>query len=71
LSYGLWAFQNLGDDEFRQLRTVSFLTGLLRYGILVSTGRGELPEHELFQDRVLVIAGLSWAASVGASLYLA
>ncbi|MDX6258515.1 MAG: decaprenyl-phosphate phosphoribosyltransferase, partial [Kribbellaceae bacterium] len=35
LSYGLWAFQYLGEDVFRQLLTVSFLpflTGLLRYG---------------------------------------
>lgn len=74
LSYGLWAFQYLGDDVFRQLLTVSFLpflTGLLRYGFLVSTGRGELPEHELFRDRVLLIAGLFWAALVGAGLYLA
>jgi decaprenyl-phosphate phosphoribosyltransferase len=74
LSYGLWAFQYLGDDVFRQLLTVSFLpflTGLLRYGFLVSTGRGELPEHELFRDRVLIVAGLSWAALVGIGLYLA
>ncbi|MEV6413600.1 decaprenyl-phosphate phosphoribosyltransferase [Kribbella sp. NPDC051718] len=74
LSYGLWAFQYLGDDVYRQLLTVSFLpflTGLLRYGFLVSTGRGELPEHELFRDRVLVIAGVSWAALVGIGVYLA
>jgi decaprenyl-phosphate phosphoribosyltransferase len=74
MSYGLWAFQYLGDDVYRQLLTVSFLpflTGLLRYGLLVSAGRGELPEHELFRDRVLVIAGLSWACLVGVGLYLA
>jgi decaprenyl-phosphate phosphoribosyltransferase len=74
MSYGLWAFQYLGDDVFRQLLVVSFLpflTCLLRYGLLVSTGRGELPEYELFRDRVLVVAGLCWAALVGAGLYLA
>ncbi|TDO51766.1 decaprenyl-phosphate phosphoribosyltransferase [Kribbella sp. VKM Ac-2527] len=74
LSYGLWAFQYLGDDVIRQLLTVSFLpflTGLLRYGLLVSTGRGELPEHEIFRDRVLLLAGLLWAVLVGAGLYLA
>ncbi|GAA3584875.1 decaprenyl-phosphate phosphoribosyltransferase [Kribbella ginsengisoli] len=74
LSYGLWAFQYLGDDVYRQLLTVSFLpflTALLRYGFLVSTGRGELPEHELFRDRVLLVAGLSWAALLGVGLYLA
>jgi decaprenyl-phosphate phosphoribosyltransferase len=74
LSYGLWAFQYLGDDVYRQLLTVSFLpflTGLLRYGFLVSTGRGELPEHELFRDRVLMLAAVSWVGLVGAGLYLA
>jgi decaprenyl-phosphate phosphoribosyltransferase len=74
MSYGLWAFQYLGADVVRQLLTVSFvpfLTGLLRYGLLVSNGRGEMPEHEIFRDRVLLIAGLAWALLVGAGLYLA
>ncbi|MDX6247350.1 MAG: decaprenyl-phosphate phosphoribosyltransferase [Kribbellaceae bacterium] len=74
ISYGLWAFQYLGHDVFRELLAVSFLpflTGLLRYGLLVSSGRGELPEHEIFRDRVLLVAGLSWALLVGAGLYLA
>lgn len=73
LSYGLWAFQYVSDDVVHQLLTLSFvpfLTALLRYGLLVSTGRGELPEHELFRDRVLLVAGLTWAALVGAGLYL-
>jgi decaprenyl-phosphate phosphoribosyltransferase len=74
MSYGLWAFQYLGHDVYRQLLTVSFLpflTGLLRYGLLVSTGSGELPEHELFRDPVLLAAGFVWALLVGAGLYLA
>jgi decaprenyl-phosphate phosphoribosyltransferase len=72
LSYGLWAFQYLGDDVIRQLLAVSFLpflTGLLRYGLLVSTGRGELPEHEIFRDRVLLIAGATWAVLLALGLY--
>jgi decaprenyl-phosphate phosphoribosyltransferase len=74
LSYGLWAFQYLGHDAFRELLAVSFLpflTGLLRYGLLVSTGRGELPEHELFRDRVLLVAGSTWALLLAVGLYLA
>ncbi|QNE22681.1 decaprenyl-phosphate phosphoribosyltransferase [Kribbella qitaiheensis] len=72
LSYGLWAFQYLGDDVIRQLLAVSFLpflTGLLRYGLLVSTGRGELPEYEIFRDRVLLVAGATWAALLAMGLY--
>ncbi|GAB2614140.1 decaprenyl-phosphate phosphoribosyltransferase [Kribbella endophytica] len=74
LSYGLWAFQYLGHDAIRQLLALSFLpflTALLRYALLISTGRGELPEHELFRDRVLLVAGGAWCVLVGAGLYLA
>jgi decaprenyl-phosphate phosphoribosyltransferase len=74
LSYGSWAFQHLGHDVYRELLAISFLpflTGLLRYALLVSTGNGEVPERELFQDRVLLIAGLTWAVLVGTGLYLA
>jgi decaprenyl-phosphate phosphoribosyltransferase len=72
LSYGLWAFQYLGHDVIRQLLAVSFLpflTGLLRYGLLVSTGRGELPEYEIFRDRVLLVAGATWALLLAVGLY--
>ena len=72
MSYGMWAFQYLGADTYRELLALSFLpffTGLLRYGLLVSTGRGEQPEHEIFRDPVLLIAGLTWALVVGTGLY--
>jgi decaprenyl-phosphate phosphoribosyltransferase len=74
LSYGMWAFQYLGHDVYRELLAVSFLpffTGLLRYALLVSTGRGEQPEHELFRDPVLLLAGLTWASMLGIGLYFA
>jgi decaprenyl-phosphate phosphoribosyltransferase len=74
ISYGLWAFQYLGQDVYRELLAISFLpflTGLLRYALVVSTGRGERPEHQIFQDRVLLASGFTWAALVGIGLYLA
>ncbi|MGW6278538.1 decaprenyl-phosphate phosphoribosyltransferase [Kribbella sp. NPDC055071] len=74
LSYGMWAFQYLGHDAYRELLAVSFLpflTGLLRYALLVSTGRGEEPEHEIFRDRVLLVAGLTWVGLLGVGLYCA
>lgn len=74
LSYGMWAFQYLGHDVYRELLAISFLpffTGLLRYALLVSTGRGEQPEHELFRDHVLLVAGVTWAALVAVGLYFA
>ena len=74
LSYGLWAFQYLGHDVYRELLAVSFLpffTGLLRYALLVTTGRGEEPEHEIFHDRVLLLAGFTWASLLAIGLYCA
>ncbi|TDO58849.1 decaprenyl-phosphate phosphoribosyltransferase [Kribbella sp. VKM Ac-2571] len=74
LSYGMWAFQYLGLDVYRELLAISFLpffTGLLRYALVVSTGRGEEPEHDIFRDPVLLLAGLVWACLVGIGLYFA
>ncbi|NUR98385.1 MAG: decaprenyl-phosphate phosphoribosyltransferase [Kribbellaceae bacterium] len=74
MSYGMWAFQYLGRDVYRELLAVSFLpffTGLLRYALLVSTGRGEEPEHEIFRDRVLLAAGITWAGLLAIGLYCA
>jgi decaprenyl-phosphate phosphoribosyltransferase len=74
LSYGMWAFQYVHHDAYRELLAVSFLpflTGLLRYALLVSTGRGEEPEHEIYRDRVLLVAGLTWATLLTIGLYFA
>ncbi len=73
LSYGLWAYQYLGPDMHSIPLAVSFvpfLTGLLRYALLVSAGHGERPEADLFRDPVLLLTGLSWAITVGIGLYL-
>ena len=74
ISYAMWAFQYLGTDVFRPLLAASvlpFLVALLRYGLLLSQGGGERPESLLLRDLTLVVAGGTWAAIVGASLYLA
>jgi decaprenyl-phosphate phosphoribosyltransferase len=74
MSYGLWAFQYLGQGVFRPALALSFLPfliGLLRYALLVSNGRGEVPEHDLFRDRVLVAAGISFVLLVAIGLYVA
>jgi len=73
LCYGLWAYQFLGPDMHSvplALSFVPFLTGLLRYALLVSAGHGERPEADLFRDPVLLLSGLAWAVTVGIGLYL-
>jgi decaprenyl-phosphate phosphoribosyltransferase len=70
----MWAFQYLGTDVFQPLLAASvlpFLVALLRYGLLLSQGRGERPEALVVTDRTLLAAGAAWAAMAAVSLYLA
>lgn len=74
VAYAAWAFQYLGHDVALPLLAVSlvpFLAALMRYSLLVARGDGETPENLLTSDRFLMIAGLLWAATAGAAIYLA
>ncbi len=74
ISYAMWAFQNAGTDVFTPvlaLSVVPFLVALMRYGLLLSQGRGERPERLVLTDRPLLLAGVVWAVLVGSGLYLA
>jgi decaprenyl-phosphate phosphoribosyltransferase len=74
LAYAAWAFQYRGHDVALPLLAASlvpFLAALLRYSLLVARGGGETPEALLTSDRFLLAAGLVWAATAGAAIYLA
>jgi decaprenyl-phosphate phosphoribosyltransferase len=74
LAYAAWAFQYRGHDVALPLLAASlvpFLAALLRYSLLVARGGGETPEALLTSDRFLLVAGLVWAGTAGAALYLA
>ena len=74
LAYAAWAFQYLGHDVALPLLAVSlvpFLAALMRYSLLVARGDGERPEDLLVSDRFLLVAGLLWAGTAGAAIYLA
>jgi hypothetical protein len=67
----LWALQYLGPDTPSAPLApsfVPFLTGLLRYALLVSAGHGERLEADLVRDPGLLLTGPAWAIAVG--LYL-
>lgn len=53
------------------LPVLPFITAQLRYGLLVATGEAESPERALLADRLLLGAGLAWAALLAGGLYLA
>lgn len=73
LTYATWALQYVGTDVSMPLlafSVVPFLAIMLRYGLLVSLGAGEQPEH-MMSDRFLLVAGVLWAAAAGGAIYLA
>lgn len=59
ISYGLWTFQVLPRSEhfpFALLSLVAFVFVLLRYALLVETGRGGEPENVVLRDRSTQVA---------------
>jgi decaprenyl-phosphate phosphoribosyltransferase len=74
LAYAAWSFQYPGQDVAQPLLAASlvpFLAALMRYSLLVARGQGERPEDLLTSDRFLLVAGLLWAGTAGAAIYLA
>ena len=74
ISYCMWAFQYLGGDVFIPVLAASalpFIITLMRYGLLVSQGAGQSPEHVIASDRFIQVAATTWAILVFTGLYLA
>ncbi|MDQ6607084.1 MAG: decaprenyl-phosphate phosphoribosyltransferase [Actinomycetota bacterium] len=61
-AYCLWAFgvARPGPVPWRELTIVPFTLALLRYGLIVTDGRGGAPEQVLFEDRFTQLAGTAW-----------
>jgi decaprenyl-phosphate phosphoribosyltransferase len=66
-AYAMWTFApgGAGVVLWRQLTIVPFVMALLRYGVLVSAGRGGAPERLVFGDRFMLAAGVLWLAMFG------
>ena len=58
-AYALWAFSS-GVTIWRELSNVAFTLALLRYGLLVTAGRGGAPETVIFSDRFMQLTGVVW-----------
>ncbi len=68
VAYVLWAFDvssRAGNEVLFQLSIVPFVLGLLRYALLLETGKGGAPEEVVLSDRVLQIIGLVWVVCFG------
>jgi decaprenyl-phosphate phosphoribosyltransferase len=69
-AYCLWAFQAVPGSAlvWREATIVPFTIALLRYGLLVTGGRGGAPEEVLLGDRFTQVAGLTWILMFGLGL---
>jgi decaprenyl-phosphate phosphoribosyltransferase len=71
-AYGLWAFEGeAGGNVWSELSIVPFVLGILRYTLLLETGRGATPEDLVLNDPPLLLMGLGWVLMVAAGVYLA
>jgi decaprenyl-phosphate phosphoribosyltransferase len=85
-AYCLWAFEKAGITTcvtppctlvrsshgalFFQLSVVPFALGILRYGLLLDSGKGGAPEDVVLGDRTLQVLGVVLAAMFAVGLYL-
>ncbi|HEX2043677.1 MAG TPA: decaprenyl-phosphate phosphoribosyltransferase [Acidimicrobiales bacterium] len=73
-AYCLWAFEKAdlaGAPVWFQLSIVPFVLGVLRYGLLLETGRGGAPEELVLQDRTLQVLGALWLACFAVGVHVA
>jgi len=75
VSYSLWAFEKADVTHVSwpmyQLSIVPVVLALLRYGLILETGRGGAPEEVFLSDRTLQAVGVVWLALFALGLYRA
>ena len=71
-TYSLWAFalRQVSSNEWSVVSIVPFVMALLRYAVDVDSGSAGEPEEIVLHDRLLLMLGGIWAASLMASVYL-
>ena len=71
VAYCLWAFEQSHARGFPwfELSIVPFVLALLRYALIIETGRADAPEEVLLGDRVFLVLVASWLVVYGAGLH--
>lgn len=73
LSYCLWAFEEAelltSGAIWLQLSIIPFVTGVLRYALLIDAGGGGEPEELVLHDRTLQVVGLLWIVLFAVGIY--
>jgi decaprenyl-phosphate phosphoribosyltransferase len=70
--YTLWAIQPQANHLMWLLAPTAlpFIAGILRYKVILATGRGGAPEEIVLQDRILQLSAISLGVLVLAGIYL-
>jgi decaprenyl-phosphate phosphoribosyltransferase len=73
VAYCLWAFEKAAIADasipWFELTIPPFAVGILRYALLVESGRGSAPEDLLLEDHTLLAVGLVWAVVFALGIY--
>jgi decaprenyl-phosphate phosphoribosyltransferase len=72
-AYCLWAFEQAQQSPNfpgYELSIIPFVAWILRYALLIETGKGGTPEEIVLGDRTLLILTAVWAALFGCGVYL-
>jgi decaprenyl-phosphate phosphoribosyltransferase len=71
-AYCLWAFsspQALQAPGWAQISAIPFVLAILRYALVLESGRAGAPEEILLTDRPLQILAIAWVATYAAGVY--
>ena len=76
VSYCLWAFEKADVTgvvvaDVPAVDRARRATALVRYGLILETGRGGAPEEVFLSDRALQAVGVVWLALFALGLYRA
>ncbi len=71
-AYCLWAFEQSGGPgvPWFELSIIPFVLFVLRYALLLGTGRGSAPEDLVLGDRGLQLTALAWILVYGVGVYI-
>jgi decaprenyl-phosphate phosphoribosyltransferase len=71
-AYCLWAFEQSGGPgvPWFELSIIPFVLFVLRYALILGTGRGSAPEDLVLGDRGLLLTAGVWVLVYGAGVYL-
>ena len=71
-TYSLWAFTmgQTPDNDWSIASVIPFVIALLKYSVDVDAGAAGEPEEIVLHDRLLLLLGVIWAATLMGSVYL-